>query len=88
MDERVTVLEHVEFKVLLDAIRQSMIDSEVSPKDDFKELDASLNNAMETVSRAALNRLVREVEDKVSAPVAARVRHEFASVILKDYYVE
>jgi glycerol dehydrogenase-like iron-containing ADH family enzyme len=86
LQERVTVLEQVEFKVLLDAIRQSMIDSEVSSKDEFGELDAAPFNAMQALCRAVMVRLEKELEEKVGKVAAARVCREFANVILRDYY--
>jgi len=88
MNERVTVLEQVEFKVLLDAIRQSMVDSGISCKDDFRELDPGLFHAMQTLSRAVLNRFEMEVARTVDSCAATKARQAFAKVLLKDYYMD
>jgi hypothetical protein len=84
--ERVTVLEQIPFRVLLDTIKQSMIDSGVSSKDDFGELDAALFNPMHDLCRAVMGKLEKELEEKVDRCVASRVCREFANVILRDYY--
>jgi glycerol dehydrogenase-like iron-containing ADH family enzyme len=88
MNERVTVLEQVEFRVLLDAIRQSMVDSEVSCKDDFGQLDAAHFGAMQALSRAVLNRFEMDVQTTVDACAAKKARQAFARVLLKDYYMD
>jgi glycerol dehydrogenase-like iron-containing ADH family enzyme len=84
-NERATVLEQVEFKVLLDAIRQCMVDSEVSKKEDFGELDAARFGAMRDIAHTAVSRLERDVKEKVDIGAAQKVRAAVEEVILKDY---
>jgi hypothetical protein len=88
MNERVTVLEQLEPKLLLDAIRQSMVDAEVSCKEDFRQLDAAHFYSMQALSRAVLNKFELEVQRTVDTSSARRARETFARVLLKDYYMD
>lgn len=83
--ERTTVLEQVEFKVLLDAIRQCMVDSEVSKREDFGGLDEARFGAMRDLARTALSRLEKDVKEKVSVDASRKVRESIQNVLLKNY---
>lgn len=80
-NERVTILEEIEARVLTEAIRAAMIDSEVASEDDFGELVGIERVVMDEVFESAMNHLdniVRRAlgEEEAAGAKAAEIVQE------------